>query len=1159
MGADDDVRAEQDGRAAAPSPRGRKAAPTETYAELMQRLAPGTLVAGRYRIVAIAGVGGMGVVYRARDEELGVDVALKVLRQDLVGDPRVLERFRSELLSARQVTHKNVVRLHDIGEHEGMRFLTMDYVEGRSLSEILEREGRMPLDRACAIVRQVAEGLQAAHEKGIVHRDLKPGNILIDSAGHAVITDFGVARSLDRDGLTRAGGIVGTPDYLSPEQVAGDPVDGRADIYALGIVFFEALSGELPFSGGSQAEMLAQRLAGRPRDLKATGVGAPPWVREVLRRCLERSPSRRYGSAKALVEDLDRRLLRRARPVRRAALAAGLAGLAALLAAGLWVLARPRVSGKSAAVAPAPAPRRAVAVLPFADQTGEKSLAWAGSGIAEMLSANLSESPNLRVLDSVRVARGVRDLRVPPGLLDETLARQLSELWSVDSLVTGTVRRAGPRVRVDVAVLQPAASGSPTQTSFGAEGNGEAEIFRVAADLGGELKRRLGVRETRSDAAGLQTASLAAARAYEEGKGLLTRGDELTAAPAFERAVAADPRFAAALEKLAETYQSLGFHEKALQAAERAAAAAGGGETRSAWRVRARLALVRGDPAEAEKSYRQLLRRYPNDTEQQLDLASAQAAQGHNADAVETLKAVVAVDPNDPRAWLLLGRSTIATGDSPRAIQDYLVRALALQTQLGNQKGKADVLAATARAYQNLNDFPKALESFTAARSIQSAIGDDRGLAGTLRGRALILQAMGKLREAETDLQASRDLYEKIGDRAGVAAAWNASGVIEEARGNYGPALEAYQNALKLRRALGDERLLAQSYDNIGYIYYLQGQYDNGLVFWQQALDLRRKIGGKSGIVLSLQNLGFLATAQGRWDEATKLFAEALEKSRETSQKDAIVVSLGNLGILQGLRGRFSAALSSFDEALGNARQMQFQGALVEFTLKKAALLFDLGRGEDASSLLGEASKWVAETGNSEQGADLEVLRAEWSLSEGHRDAAKAASRRALPLAKKSGSRATLLEARITAASSSAPADARALAAALAEAESVGHSLLTIRAAETLARAELTRGRLREAERHLRRAVEVAERAGWAAGLYRLYALQARISEGLGEKAAAASTRGKGAAQIAKIRNELPAELRLSFDNLPAVREILHETEPGTAHRQPETEKGNAP
>jgi eukaryotic-like serine/threonine-protein kinase len=295
------------GNGSAPeSPSGdKRVAATETYVEMMERLAPDTRVAGRYRIVSIAGVGGMGVVYRARDEELGVDAAIKVLRRDLGSDPRVIERFRGELVLARQVSHKNVVRLHDIGEHEGIRFLTMDYVEGRSLREILENDGPFPLDRAVSIVRQVAEGLAAAHEKGIVHRDLKPGNILIDADGNAFITDFGVARSLEKSGITRAGAIVGTPDYLSPEQVSGDPVDGRTDLYALGIVFYEMLSGRLPFSGESQAEMLAQRIAGRPRDLKEAGVSAPAWVRGVLRRCLERSPARRYQSARELIEDLD--------------------------------------------------------------------------------------------------------------------------------------------------------------------------------------------------------------------------------------------------------------------------------------------------------------------------------------------------------------------------------------------------------------------------------------------------------------------------------------------------------------------------------------------------------------------------------------------------------------------------------------------------------------------------------------------------------------------------------------------------------------------------------------------------------------------------------------------------------------------------------------
>ncbi|PYQ68198.1 MAG: hypothetical protein DMF54_01775 [Acidobacteria bacterium] len=253
-------------------------AATVTSVDVTRRFAPGTLVAGRYRVAGIAGVGGMGVVYRARDEELGVETALKVLRPDLGSDPAVVERFRSELRLAREVSHKNVVRIHDIGEHEGLRFLTMRYVPGRSLSDVLEKEGPMSPERAVAITRQVASALEEAHRAGVIHRDLKPGNILLDRDDTAYITDFGIARSLTRDGLTRAGAVVGTPDYLSPEQIAGDPVDGRTDLYALGIVLYEMLTGELPFRPGSQAEMLGQRLAGRARDVSETGVRAPAWL-----------------------------------------------------------------------------------------------------------------------------------------------------------------------------------------------------------------------------------------------------------------------------------------------------------------------------------------------------------------------------------------------------------------------------------------------------------------------------------------------------------------------------------------------------------------------------------------------------------------------------------------------------------------------------------------------------------------------------------------------------------------------------------------------------------------------------------------------------------------------------------------------------------------
>ncbi|MFY9551085.1 MAG: serine/threonine-protein kinase, partial [Thermoanaerobaculia bacterium] len=278
----------------------------------------------------------MGVVYRAIDEELGVPVALKVLRPDLGGDPSVIQRFRSELVLARQVTHRNVVRIHDIGEHEDLRFLTMDYVEGRSLREILERDGTLPLERAVGILRQLAEGLGEAHAAGVVHRDLKPANILVDAEDRAFITDFGVARSLARDSRTRAGAVVGTPDYLAPEQIAGDPVDARADLYALGIVFFEMLSGQLPFRASSQAEMFAQRLSGRPLDLRELDVESPGWVRQIIGRCLERSPARRYADARSVIADLERRRPRgrlRARSRRVAVIA--LLGVAAVAAAAL--------------------------------------------------------------------------------------------------------------------------------------------------------------------------------------------------------------------------------------------------------------------------------------------------------------------------------------------------------------------------------------------------------------------------------------------------------------------------------------------------------------------------------------------------------------------------------------------------------------------------------------------------------------------------------------------------------------------------------------------------------------------------------------------------------------------------------------------------------
>jgi len=217
-------------------------------ASATRTLLPGQGFGRRYRILKVLGQGGMGVVYQAWDEELGLAVALKTIRPEVMSDPvsaaEIERRFKRELLLARQVTHRHVVRIHDLGEVDGVKYLTMPFIEGRTLTSVLVESGKLPVGRAMQIVREIGDGLVAAHAAGVVHRDLKPDNVMLDADGHAVIMDFGISRSLTGTGAgTMMGSVVGTLEYMSPEQAKGEVADQRADIYALGLILYDMLVG----------------------------------------------------------------------------------------------------------------------------------------------------------------------------------------------------------------------------------------------------------------------------------------------------------------------------------------------------------------------------------------------------------------------------------------------------------------------------------------------------------------------------------------------------------------------------------------------------------------------------------------------------------------------------------------------------------------------------------------------------------------------------------------------------------------------------------------------------------------------------------------------------------------------------------------------------
>ncbi|HVQ31661.1 MAG TPA: serine/threonine-protein kinase, partial [Vicinamibacteria bacterium] len=334
------------------------------------KLVQGVEIAQRYRILGLLGRGGMGTVYRALDRELSRDVAVKVLRTEIAQEKSSLERFKREIQLSSQITHRNVLRVYDLGSHETLRFLTMQYVEGEDLASKVRREGRLPIPRVMSLFRQIAMGIEAAHEMGVIHRDLKPQNIMVDRADHVYVTDFGLARLQESSGMTETGALFGTPHYMSPEQVKGSLLDGRSDIYSLGVILYELLTGEIPFSGGTPYEVMSRRLHQDPRPAAAINPEIPNWLRGVIDRCLTRSPSDRYPNVTALLAALDAKSvhtslaleIRRRRWLKSAILGVG----ATLLSlAAYWTFGRlqesPRADGRP----------RSILIADFSNRTGE--------------------------------------------------------------------------------------------------------------------------------------------------------------------------------------------------------------------------------------------------------------------------------------------------------------------------------------------------------------------------------------------------------------------------------------------------------------------------------------------------------------------------------------------------------------------------------------------------------------------------------------------------------------------------------------------------------------------------------------------------------------------------------------------------------------------
>src|SRR6201993_1771071 len=275
------------------------------FAPSQPSLEAGAVLAQRYEIVRTLGEGGMGAVYQARDLELNRMVALKVIRPDLAKNPAIIERFKQEILLSQRVTHKNVIRIYDLGEGEGVKFITMEFIEGHDLRTLIHERKKLPPGEAVEIMEQICLALEAAHSVGVIHRDLKPQNIMRDGTGRILVMDFGLARTLEGDGMTQTGAIVGTMEYMSPEQALAKDLDQRSDLFALGLIMYEMLTGKTPFHAESALASLIKRTQERAIPVSEIDAQIPGAISGIVNKCLERDLSQRYQSAAAILTDLN--------------------------------------------------------------------------------------------------------------------------------------------------------------------------------------------------------------------------------------------------------------------------------------------------------------------------------------------------------------------------------------------------------------------------------------------------------------------------------------------------------------------------------------------------------------------------------------------------------------------------------------------------------------------------------------------------------------------------------------------------------------------------------------------------------------------------------------------------------------------------------------
>ena len=555
---------------------------TRTLVTPPSALSRHALVAGKYRIIEELGRGGMGIVYKAEDIRLKRTVALKFLPPELTSVPEIEDRFMREARAAAALDHPNICTVYEFGKHEEKAFISMAFIEGQSLKKRID-PGPLEIEEALRIAAQVAEGLKEAHEKGIIHRDVKSANIMLTEKGQAKVMDFGLARTAERTLLTKEGTTMGTVAYMSPEQARGDEVDGRTDIWSLGVVLYEMLTGRLPFRSHHEQAVVYSILHEEAEPLRASNPDVPPALERIIQKMLAKDPSGRYADMAGLLEGITT-VQRGKEPRSRVTetvrafaskpvfLIPAVLFVLGMLAAGYLAFKHGIKSGTASTGHPR---LPSLAVVSFENKSGDVRLDNWRDALPELLTTDLSQSKFLRVLRSDQLYGIYKklDLLEAVKYTDQDL-RDIAGNGGVDHIVKGSYFKAGDQL-VITAMLIHARSGE-TVSSLSLDAEGEKAIFSTVDKLTREIKARLNI--TPAQLAGdidkevdiISTSSFEALTHYMEGRHHHYEGNFLESVRSMERALSFDPGFAMAYRAMTWSYYHLGLVSEQMRSLKKA-------------------------------------------------------------------------------------------------------------------------------------------------------------------------------------------------------------------------------------------------------------------------------------------------------------------------------------------------------------------------------------------------------------------------------------------------------------------------------------------------------------------------------------------------------------------------------------------------------------